>query len=95
MVGLKNQNFIVLLKNLILFDFPLFLNLFAMNKLRLSLYTHTASGNPTKPVYGLCWLSLSILEHFFLSPTKKGCKKPGFLHPSSSYIVITYFPDIH
>ena len=73
MVGLKNQNFIVLLKNLILFDFPLFLNLFAMNKLRLSLYTHTASG----------------------TPTKKGCKKPGFLHPFSSYIVITYFPDIH
>ena len=49
------------------FKFKTFL---AMNKLRLSLYTHTASGNLIKPKYRLYQLSLSVLKHFFLSPIK-------------------------
>ena len=40
----KIVKFIFLMKNLILFDFSVFLSLFATNKLHLSLYTHTASG---------------------------------------------------
>ena len=40
--------------------------LFATNKLHLSLYTHTASGNPS-----FAWFSLSVLKHFFLFPDKR------------------------
>ena len=47
---LKFKNILIWLKNLTSFDFSRFLSLFATNKLRLSLYTYTASGNPRQAV---------------------------------------------
>ncbi len=74
----------ILVENLISFNFLYWQAFLLRNKLRLSTYTRTPSGNPTKPINGLCWLSLSVLNHFFLFPLKKGCKK-RFLHPFFSY----------
>jgi len=65
----KNIEFYLFVEKSHFFDFSIFLSLFATNKLRLSLYTHTASGNPS-----FAWLSLSVLKHFFLSPEKEGVK---------------------
>ncbi len=54
--------------------------LFVTNKLRLSTYLCTPSGNPKLTL----WLSLSVLEQFFLSPDS-GCSEKISLHPVVIY----------
>ena len=78
----KLQNYLILFSSLIKFDFSLFLCLFATNKLRLSTYTCTPSGNLTTPAYRRCKLSLSVLKHFFLSPHQRGVKNSVFYTPN-------------
>ena len=52
LVNFNFQNVLIWLKNLISFDFSVFLSLFATNKLRLSTYQRTPSGNLKKPLEG-------------------------------------------
>ena len=47
---LKPKSIFVRLKNLTSFDFSKFLSLFATNKLRISTYHRTPSGNPRQAV---------------------------------------------
>ena len=63
-----------MLKNLIFFRFFFVFRLFATNKLRLSLYTHTASGNPS-----FAWLSLFVLNNFSYPQKKTLIKNIVFL----------------
>ena len=69
--------------NLIRLAFSLSLYLFATNKLRLSAYPRTPSGNPKLTL----WLSLSVLKNFSYPLKEEAVKKQKFFNSLFFYYI--------